>query len=407
MPLFDYVAQKPTGEILKAFIKAGDRSAVEDYLRNKGLIILDISEKQDPRKLSDWIPFLKKKVSTKDLLIFTKYFSILVKAGIPVLKSLKILEDQTQNKLFKGQLKGIQEAVTGGSSLFLAFEQYPDTFPPNYRNLLRIGEESGALHDVLVRLYNALSKATKLRGKVIGAMVYPAVISLVAIAVVSFLLILIIPRFVKIFASHGADLPALTAMVVGASNLLVHKWYIIVGTVVGGGMGFSALYRTDVGKKLVHGLILKPPVIGPLITKYNIAAFSGNLDMLSRGGAPVSQSLKLAIKTMENHAIRDALSGVVPAVEGGSSIARALEKVNLMPSLVLQMIAVGEETGNLNEMLETVGAFYEEEIDANVSILLSLIEPIFILFLGVAVGTIVISMYLPIFKMAQTVSGKK
>lgn len=407
MPIFDYVAKKPTGEIIKAFLKAGDKAAIEDYLRGKGLIIIDISLREEEKGLSAYLPFLKKRVATKDLLIFTKYFSILVKAGIPVLKSLKILEEQTQNPHFRDQLKEIQEAVMGGSSLFLAFEAHPDTFPPNYRNLLRIGEESGALHDVLVRLYTALNKATKLRGKVIGAMVYPMVITLVAVAVVTFLLVLIIPRFVKIFESHGADLPPLTAFVVGASNMLIHRWYIIIGTIVGGSLAFSAFYRTEAGRKVVHGLMLKPPVLGPLIQKYNIASFAGNLDMLSRGGAPVSQSLKLAIKTIDNHAIRDSLSNVVPDVESGSSIARSLEKVDLMPPLVLQMIAVGEETGNLNEMLETIGSFYEEEIDANVSVLLSLIEPIFILFLGLAVGTIVISMYLPIFKMAQTVSGHK
>lgn len=407
MPVFDYVARKPTGEVIKAFLKASDRQAVEDYLRNKGLIILDVSEKGEGKGLSDYFPFLKAKVSTKELLIFTKYFSILVKAGIPVLKSLKILEDQTGNPKFKKQLKDIQESVTGGSSLFLAFEQHPDTFPNNYRNLIRIGEESGALHDVLVRLYTALNKATKLKGKVVGAMVYPAVISLVAVAVVTFLLVLIIPRFVKIFESHGSELPMLTSIVVGASHLLVDRWYVILGAIGGLFLGFQIIYKTEGGRTLIHGLMLKPPVLGPLITKYNVAAFAGNLDMLSRGGAPVSQSLKLAIKTIDNYAIRGSLGNVVTDVEGGKSIARSLEKIDLMPPLVLQMIAVGEETGNLNEMLETICAFYEEEIDANVGIMLSLIEPIFILFLGLSVGTIVISMYLPIFKMAQTVSGHK
>jgi type IV pilus assembly protein PilC len=402
MPVFDYSARKPSGEIIQAEVKAASEAAVVKYLEEKGLVVDYIKAQKEAFDLSKYMP--GGGVSNKQLLVFTKYFSILVKAGIPVLKSLKILEDQTEHAKFKNILGEIYGAVTGGASLSLAFEAYPDVFPMNYRNLLRIGEESGALHEVLVRLHDNLSKQAKLKGKVVGAMIYPAAITLVAFGVVSFLLIVVIPKFVKIFESHGAELPFLTAIVVGASNALVHKWYLVLLGIIGSVGGFLSFYKTPFGKKFCHTFILKPPIIGTLMTKYAVASFAGNLDMLSRGGASITGAIKLSINSIENVCMREALSDIVPNVESGMTIAKALEMVDIMPSLVLQMISVGEETGSLNEMLETICEFYEDEIDASVATVLALIEPAFILFLGVVVGTIVIAMYLPIFRMAQTVS---
>lgn len=404
MPIFDYTARRPSGEVVTTSIKASDSQAVRAYLEKKGLIVIDVAEQGQGFSLYRFFPFLKPGVSNKQLLIFTKYFSILVKAGIPVLKSLKILEDQTENPAFRTILADIYQAVTGGSSLFLAFEDHPETFPMNYRNLLRIGEESGALHEVLVRLHDQLQKSHRLKGKVIGAMVYPAAITLVAVAVVSFLLIVVIPKFVKIFESHGADLPTLTAYVIFASNMLVHRWYLVLLGVIGAVGGSISFYKTPAGRRVVDNLILKPPVLGPLMVKYAVASFSSNLDMLSRGGASVTNALKLAINSVDNVVMKSALSNVVHDVEAGQTLAKSLERVDVMPTLVLQMIAVGEETGSLNEMLETIGEFYEEEIDASVSTMLALIEPAFIIFLGLTVGTIVIAMYLPIFKMSQAVT---
>mgnify|MGYP006279246295 CR=1 FL=1 len=405
MPIFEYTARKPSGEIVSTEIKAADSIAVKNYLENKGLVVVDVQEQGGGFSLSNYFPFLKPGVSNKQLLVFTKYFSILVKAGIPVLKSLKILEDQTDNPTFKNILGDIYSKVTGGASLFLAFEEYPDVFPMNYRNLLRIGEESGALHEVLVRLHDQLQKTSRLRGKVLGALIYPAAITLVAIGVVVFLLVMVIPKFVKIFESHGADLPILTAYVVGASNLLVHRWYVVILGIVGVVGGFYSFYKTPIGKRFVHGMLLKPPILGSLMTKYAVASFASNLDMLSRGGASVTGALKLAIASVDNVVIREEMETIVRDVEAGLTVAKALEKVDLMPSLVLQMISVGEETGSMNEMLETICEFYEEEIDASVATVLALIEPAFILSLGLIVGTIVIAMYLPIFKMAQAVSS--
>jgi type IV pilus assembly protein PilC len=403
MPVFDYSARKPSGEIIQAEVKAANEAAVIKYLQEKGLVVDYIKSQKEPFYLSKYLP--GGGVSNKQLLIFTKYFSILVKSGIPVLKALKILEDQTEHPKFRDILSQIYSAVTGGSSLSLAFEGFPDVFPMNYRNLLKIGEESGALHEVLVRLHDNLQKSSKLRGKVIGALIYPLAITLVAAAVVTFLLVVVIPKFVKIFESHGAQLPALTAVVVGASNALVHQWYLVILGIVGGIGGFMSFYRTPFGKHLCHSLILKPPIVGTLMTKYAVASFASNLDMLSRGGASITGAIKLAINSVENVCMREAMSAVVPNVESGMTIAKALEQIDIMPSLVLQMIAVGEETGSLNEMLETICEFYEDEIDASVQTVLALIEPAFIIFLGVVVGTIVIAMYLPIFRMAQAVSS--
>ncbi len=405
MPIYRYTARKVSGEIVKAKIKAANESSVREYLESKGLIVIDVSKEKKRKRLFSRLPLIGEGVSNKELLIFTKYFSILAKAGIPVLKALKILEDQTSNPYFKSVIHGIYTKVTGGSSLFLAFDNYPDVFPQSYRNLLRIGEESGALHEILVRLHTQLQKSARLRGKVIGAMMYPAAIALVAIGVVTFLLVKIIPQFVEIFEQNGAQLPRLTRAVVWASYTLLYKWYLVIGGIAAAVFLISFIYKTPRGKMFLHKLVLKPPVLGPLMTKYNVAQFAQNLDMLTRGGASVTEALKMATESISNVAIKAQLASVVPDVEAGQTIAKALEKVELVPVLVLQMIAVGEETGSLNEMLETVAEFYEEEIDASVATLLSLIEPAFILVLGAIVGTIVVAMYLPIFQMARTVSG--
>jgi type IV pilus assembly protein PilC len=404
MPVFEYIAKTTTGEVTSASLKANDADQVKEFLKSKGLIVVDVRMRGSGNILER---ILGPGVSNKDLLIFTKYFCILVKAGIPVLKSMKILMDQNSNPKFKKILERIYEEVTGGSSLNEAFEGYPSIFPPNYRNLIRIGEESGALHECLVRLHDNMQKAQKLKGKVIGALTYPAVITMVAVSVVTFLLVMIIPKFVKIFASHNARLPLITEIVVGTSDFLLHKWYLIVATAALGGFGFSLVYGTKKGKLIIHKMMLLPPIVGPLLMKYDVASFASNLDMLSRGGASVPNALKMAIKSVNNEAMKVLLEPVVRDVEAGLGIADALKRANVMPSLVLQMISVGEETGSLNEMLETVAEFYEEEIDASVATVLSLIEPCFIVVLGGIVGTIVISMYLPIFKMSQTVSGHK
>lgn len=403
MAVFDYVAKKNTGEIVRETIKAADANQVRRFLKENSMVEIDISQ-QRTKSVMDFL--FKKSISTKELLIFTKYFSILVKAGIPVMRSLKILEDQTTNEHFKDILHNISEAVMGGSSLSGAFDDYPDLFPLSYRNLIRIGEESGALHEVLVRLHFNLSKAQKLKGKIKGALMYPLVITLVAASVVTFLLVFIIPKFVDIFKRHGTELPFITQMVVTSSEILVKKWYIVIGSIASVMFGVKTMLATEKGRILFDRLCLIPPVFGPLLLKYNVASFASNLDMMSRGGATITSSLKLAIKTLDNEAIKHSLNEVITDVEAGSTLAVSLGKTGMLPALVIQMISVGEETGALNEMLETINEFYEEEIDANVGTMLSLIEPIFILVLGGVVGTIVISMYLPIFKMARTVSGK-
>lgn len=403
MPKFEYVAKSPGGDIVQDTIKAANAHAVRAYLKDKGLITLDVTELRR-KSFIDRLPIIGKSVSGKELLIFTKYFSILVKAGIPVMRSMKILEDQTENPYFRTCLAEISATVMGGESLARAFEEFPDIFPMAYRNLIKIGEESGALHEVLTRLHYNLSKAMKLKGKVKGALMYPAVITLVAISVVSFLLILIIPKFVKIFERSGSALPWITSMVVGASNLLVKRWYVVIGGVGGSVIALKFTYGTAAGRLFIDRLILFPPVLGPLLIKYSVASFASNLDMMSRGGATIVASLRLAISTIENAAIQKSLGQVIKEVEAGMTLSDALDQTKMLPNLVIQMVAVGEETGALNDMLETISDFYEDEIDANVSIMLSLIEPMFILFLGGVVGTIVVAMYLPIFAMSKAVT---
>jgi len=365
----------------------------------------EITPGSEPRKLLSYLNPFYGSVSLSERLLFTKYFTTLTKAGIPVLRSLGTLARQMQTAPFRKMIWEMRNDVEGGIPLNMAFRKNEDTFGLLYTNLVRVGEESGRLFNVLDRLSMLLDREIKLRRKVLAAMTYPAVISLVATGVVLFLMLAVIPQFAKLFAQFGQELPWLTQQVINISSFIGNNFLNLIAATVATLLVIYQVNQTTGGRRFFDTVRLKLPVLGKLTQKYSIAMFSRNMATLFQSGVSIITAMKISIEIVENIILADALNQVVRDVEGGQPIAKALVKVDIMPELTTQMIEVGEETGNLDDMLEKVAEFYEDEINFMIDQMTALVEPIFILVLGTIVGVIVVAMYLPIFKMAKVVSG--
>ncbi|HEY9070896.1 MAG TPA: type II secretion system F family protein [Candidatus Ozemobacteraceae bacterium] len=359
----------------------------------------------EPRTLLSYINPFYGSVSLSERLLFTKYFATLTKAGIPVLRSLATLARQMQTGPFRKMIWEMRNDVEGGIPLNMAFRKNEDTFGLLYTNLIRVGEESGRLFNVLDRLSSLLDRQIKLRRKVLAAMTYPAIITLVATGVVLFLMLAVIPQFAKLFAQFGQELPWITQAVIDVSGFLGNNVLNLIAALVTFLLVIYQVNQTTAGRHFFDNLKLSLPLLGNLTQKYAIAMFARNMATLFQSGVTIITAMKISIESIENVIIADALKTVVNEVEGGQPIAKALVRVNIMPELSTQMIEVGEESGNLDDMLEKVADFYEDEINFLVDQLTAMVEPIFIVVLGTLVGIIVVAMYLPIFRMAKVVSG--
>jgi type IV pilus assembly protein PilC len=338
-------------------------------------------------------------------LLFTKYFATLTKAGISVLRSLGTLSRQMKTWRFKKMVWDMKEDVEGGMPLNVCFKRNEDTFGMLYANLIKVGEESGRLYMVLERLSTLLSRQIVLRRRVYSALTYPAIISLVAGGVVVFLMLFIIPQFAKLFEQFNQELPWLTQVVIDTSNFIGNNVLNLLAGVLAFGVIIYQINQTETGGRFFDWLKLKIPVFGGLLQKYLIALYARNLSTLFESGINIISAMKISNEAIDNVIIREALESVVKEVEGGIPIARALARIELMPELSTQMIEVGEESGNLDEMLEKVAEFYEEEINFLIDQITALVEPVFIVVIGTIVGFIVLAMYLPIFRMAKVVTG--
>ncbi|HOY67886.1 MAG TPA: type II secretion system F family protein [Candidatus Ozemobacteraceae bacterium] len=359
----------------------------------------------EPRGLLSYLNPFYGHISLSERLLFTKYFATLTKAGIPVLRSLATLARQMQTGPFRKMIWEMRNDVEGGIPLNMAFRKNEDTFGLLYTNLIRVGEESGRLFNVLDRLSSLLDRQIKLRRKVMAAMTYPAIITLVATGVVLFLMLAVIPQFAKLFAQFGQELPWITQTVIDVSSFLGNNVLNLIAALVTFLLVIYQVNQTTAGRQFFDTVKLKMPLLGNLTQKYAIAMFARNMATLFQSGVTIITAMKISIESIENIIISDALKHVVNEVEGGQPIAKALVRVNIMPELSTQMIEVGEESGNLDDMLEKVADFYEDEINFLVDQLTAMVEPIFIVVLGTLVGVIVVAMYLPIFRMAKVVSG--
>jgi len=396
MATFTYTARAFNGDLRTATIDASSRDDVIAQLRKQRLSVVKID--QDASKKIG-----KGSIKTRDVVIFTRQFSTMINSGLPLVQALTILAEQTDNKALAEVTKKVVFDVESGNTVADALSKHPRAFTNLYVNMVAAGEAGGILDTILMRLATFLEKNDALVRKVKGAMIYPTVIMSVAGIAVVVLLIFVIPVFAGMFASGGMALPLPTRIVIGASGFLKAYWWVIGAIGISGGYLGKKYYATSDGKLVIDRLMLRVPVLGDVLRKSAVSRFTRTLGTLISSGVSILEGLEITAKTAGNRVIQDAIMQSRQSIAGGDTIAQPLQKSKVFPPMVISMIAVGEQTGGLDEMLSKIADFYDEEVDAAVGNLLSLLEPIMIVFLGVVVGGMVVAMYLPIFDMVNAV----
>jgi type IV pilus assembly protein PilC len=400
MAQFEYTAKNATsGQILKGTMDVPTRDEVVAFIRKNRMILVSVREA--PTQLSFKMPGAR--VKTRDVVIFTRQFSTMINAGLPLVQSLSILAQQTEDKTLKDITKAVVYDVEAGNTLADALAKHPKAFTGLYVNMVAAGEAGGILDTILMRLATFLEKNDALVRKVKGAMVYPAVIISVAIIAVAVLLVFVIPTFSSMFASVNMELPLPTRIVIGASDVLTRFWWAIILGAVVLVLGFRSYYGTPNGRKNIDGLLLRAPVLGDLLRKSAVSRFTRTLGTLISSGVSILDGLEITAKTAGNRVVHDAVMQSRQSIAGGETIAGPLQSSGVFPPMVISMISVGEQTGGLDEMLTKIADFYDAEVDVAVSALLSLMEPVMIVVLGVIVGGMVVAMYLPIFDMVNAI----
>src|SRR6476620_8592678 len=399
MPAFTYTARALNGDLRTATIEAPNRDEVVAQLKRQRLNVVKIDEAAVAKKKKSG-----GKIKMRDIVIFTRQFSTMINAGLPLVQALDILAKQSENPALKDVTNAVVFDVESGHTVADALGKHPKAFSELYVNMVAAGEAGGILDTILMRLATFMEKNDALVRKVKGAMIYPGVISSVAFIAISVLLIFVIPVFEKMFASVGLPLPLPTRVVIAMSNFLRGIGGLItVAAVVGGVISLKKYYATNDGKLMIDKLMLKAPVLGDVLRKSAVSRFTRTLGTLIGSGVSILDGLEITAKTAGNRVISDAIMESRTSIAGGETISAPLQKSNVFPPMVISMIAVGEQTGGLDEMLSKIADFYDEEVDAAVSGLLSLMEPVMIVFLGVVVGGMVVAMYLPIFDMINAV----
>ena len=406
MPTFVYSGKTASGEMRKGEMQAANLAQATASLRRQQILPSSISQKKAGFSLSSInIPGLGQKVTTKDLVIFSRQFATMIDAGLPLVQCLDILASQQENAEFKKVLIDVKSSVEGGSTFADALKKHPKVFDDLYVNLIAAGEVGGILDTILNRLSGFLEKAEKLKGKVKGAMTYPSAVIIIAGLVVTGLLLWVVPIFEDMFSSFGQSLPAPTKIVVNMSKFLQNYWYVIIASMVGFGVGLNRFYKTARGRRLMDQIFLKAPVVGDLVKKTAVARFTRTLGTMLSSGVPILEGLEIVSKTAGNVIIEEAIMKARMSLSQGKTLAEPLMETKVFPGMVTQMIAVGESTGALDNMLTKIADFYEEEVDQAVEALTSLIEPLLMAFLGIVVGGLVIALYLPIFQIAGAAGG--
>ncbi len=399
MPTFIWKGRTASGATASGELAAGSQTDVVAALRQKKIIPTSIKVKEEKKGLT----LFGSRVSRHALSVFTRQFSTMLNAGLPLLSCLEILGKQTESAGLRRVLVEVRGDVEGGLSLADALRRQPKVFDNLYVNMVESGETGGALDVILLRLATYLEKMEVLMRKIKGAMIYPAIISLVAAGAISVMLLFVIPIFAQMFEGVGAELPVMTQIVIGMSNLL--KIWAIPGVIIIIAL-FTILrrwHKTESGAKAMDPLLLKMPVFGDLMKKQSIARFSRTLSTLLSSGVPIIDALEITARSSGNWVVEDAILKARTSIKGGENIADPLSKTTVFPPMVTQMIAIGEASGGLDEMLSKVADFYDAEVDQAVENLTSALEPLIMVVLGGIVGFLVISMYLPIFQLAGTV----
>jgi type IV pilus assembly protein PilC len=387
------------GVVHKGEIEADTKETAIATLRQQHIVVTTIKSK--PKDLT--LPGFGRKVSEKDLVLFTRQFSTMIDAGLPLVQCLDILSKQTENKAFAKTIVAIKNEVEGGSTFADALRKYPKVFDDLYVNLVAAGEIGGVLDTTFARLAGYIEKARSLKGKVKSAMIYPAAIVFVAVSVIIFLMIFVIPVFAQMFLDFGGTLPWPTQMVIWLSHFIKNYILFSIPVFIAAVFLFKQYYRTESGKRLVHRTLLKTPIFGPLLQKAAIARFSRTLSTLMGSGVPIIDSLDITARTAGNKVLEDAVLASIGGIKEGQTLATPLAKHRVFPPMVVQMVEIGDVTGELDSMLSKLADFYEEEVDRAVEALTALLEPMMMVFLGTVLGFIIVAMYLPIFKMASLV----
>ena len=401
MPIFTYSGRTRGGQTISGEMEAQNRDAVVARLRSQQIIATAVKAK--PKDIV--IPGFGGGVSEKDIVIFTRQFATMIDAGLPLVQCLEILSTQEENKVFKKALIEIRQSVEGGTTFAAALKMHPKVFTSLYANMVEAGEAGGILDTILNRLAQYMEKAMALKKKVKSAMIYPGTIVTVAVTVVVFLLIFVIPTFKSMFEGFGATLPLPTQIVLEASNIVRAYFLYMIAVVVGGVFALKSYYATNAGKTVIDGLLLKSPVFGILIRKVAVAKFTRTLGTLISSGVAILDGLDITARTAGNKIVEAAVLKTRSSISEGKTIAEPLRESGVFPPMVVQMIAVGEQTGALDAMLGKIADFYDEEVDTAVGNLTSLLEPLLMVFLGIVIGGVVIAMYMPIFKLVAVVGG--
>ena len=400
MPAFTYTARALNGDLKTATIEAPNRDDVVAQLRKQRLNVVKIDEAKAAANTTK-----KKagKISMRDIVIFTRQFSTMINAGLPLVQALDILAKQSENKALKDVTLAVVFDVESGHTVADALRKHPKAFTELYVNMVAAGEAGGILDTILMRLATFMEKNDALVRKVKGAMIYPGVIMSVAAIAIVVLLIFVIPTFERMFASVGLALPLPTRVVIGMSKFLTGYWWAVLSIIGVSVYSLKKYYATPDGKLTIDRLMLKAPVLGDVLRKSAVSRFTRTLGTLIGSGVSILDGLEITAKTSGNRVIQDAIMESRASIAGGETIAAPLQKSAVFPPMVISMISVGEQTGGLDEMLSKIADFYDEEVDAAVSGLLAMMEPLMIVFLGVVVGGMVVAMYLPIFDMMNAV----
>jgi len=398
MPVYLWKGKDRHNKSKKGEMEAPSEDVVRSELTRRKITSAKVKKK--PKDIFENVSFMQPKVKMSDVIIFCRQFSTMIDAGLPIIQCLDILYAQNDNKTFKKMLKDVKSNVESGQTLAEAMRKYPRQFDDLFVNMISAGEAGGILDMILRRLSAYLEKAAKLKAKIKGGMTYPLVTIVIAIVVVAIIMIFVIPVFEDMFSGMGAALPAATQVVVKMSRAIKSNIFYIIGATIIFIFAFRRFYRTEKGKVLMDDFVLKLPLFGDLIRKAAVAKFTRTTGTMLSSGVAILDALEIVAKTSGNKTIEKAVLDTRTAIAEGRTMSDPLAESGVFPSMVCQMIAVGESTGALDAMLTKIADFYEEEVDQAVENLTSLIEPFMIVFLGVIIGGLVVSMYLPIFKMA-------
>ncbi len=401
MPTFTFKAMDLTGVPAKGEVEADSKQAVAAQLKDRGLVVVDIAHKYRSKELNI---DLMSRVSAKDLAVASRQLSTMVSSGMSILRALQVLEEQVKSKLLKETIEAVRKDVEAGLQLSDALARHPKVFGPLYVSMVHAGETGGVLEECLLRVADQLEKDAALRRQVRAAMIYPALVISFSVIVLLALVAFLIPVFINVFKQFPGKLPALTQFMVGFSHVVTNQWYLMLGITGISAFGFVSLKRSAWGRPRWDAFKLRIPMkIGDVVQKVAIARWSRTLSSLTTAGVPILQAIEITGKTAGNAVVEHAMGDVITSVKAGGTLASPLSEAGVFPAMVSQMVAVGEETGALDTMLSKIADFYDDEVSAAVKALTSIMEPVMIIVVGAIVGVIVISMYLPLFTVYNSI----